>query len=96
MQPNDVEQIALAATAHLKAFFIDADAATVLDIAKARVAASVLSSYTRLIASASARDALMFNIARELADDKEQLADYIAIAVPSAPFRRALLEPVLR
>lgn len=62
------------------------------DIGVARVATSVLSAWTRQQQTKSAAEATRFMVARELATDKEQLAEYIRLTMPDYPVAKALPE----
>ena len=53
-----------------------------IDMSQIKVATSVLSSYTRHEATASARDQTAVIIARELAGNKEEFAKYLEISMP--------------
>jgi hypothetical protein len=55
------------------------------DIREARVAATILSTWSRLRQTQGARDTLHFAMARELAADKTQLEAYIRAAFPKSP-----------
>lgn len=61
------------------------------ELGLARVASSTLSAWSRLKQVERAGDALRFNIARELATDKEQLAEYIRITNPEVPILPAIV-----
>lgn len=61
-------------------------------IAAARVATAILSSWTRDHQTRSAEKATMFMVARELASDKNQLAEYIRITMPDLELVKALPE----
>ena len=63
---------------------------TSLDIGKARVAASALSAWSRYKQTESARESTFLLLARELAENKEQLRKYVKIAMPNAPIVKAL------
>lgn len=60
------------------------------DVGRARIAASVLSSYTKLKQVQSSREATTLSMARELARDKEEMALYIKMSMPNAPLVKAL------
>lgn len=64
--------------------------ATSKDIGVARVATSVLSAWTRQQQTKSAADTTKFMVARELASDKDQLAEYIRLTMPDYPLVKAL------
>lgn len=52
------------------------------DIGVARVATAVLSAWTRQQQTRSAEKTTMFMVARELASNKEQLAEYVRLTMP--------------
>jgi len=60
------------------------------DIGSARIATAVLSSWTRQAQTKSAEKATMFMVARELASDKEQLAEYVRLTMPDLGLTKAL------
>jgi hypothetical protein len=60
------------------------------DIAVARVSTAVISAWTRYEQTKGAEKATMFMVARELASDKEQLAQYVAVSMPEMGFMKAL------
>ena len=62
-------------------------------LARARVAATVLSSWTRHKQTEGAREATAFMMARELARDKEELARYIQVSLPGSPLVKLLPVP---
>lgn len=62
------------------------------DIGSARIATAVLSSWTRHAQTKSAEKATMFMVARELASDKEQLAEYVRLTMPDLGLTKALPE----
>jgi len=70
--------------------FFRQDDGTGKDIGVARVATAVLSSWTRQQQTKSAEKATMFMVARELASDKVQLADYVRLAMPDLSIVKAL------
>lgn len=73
----------------LQKFFRKKDQAS-KDIGVARVATSVLSAWTRQQQTKSAQETTRFMVARELASDREQLADYIRLTMPDYPLVKAL------
>lgn len=75
----------------LQKFFRMKDATT-KDVGVARVATSVLSAWTRQQQTKSATDATKFMVARELAQDKDQLAEYIRLTMPDYPLVKVLPE----
>lgn len=74
--------------------FLTSDDVDTKQIGRARVAASVLSNYTRLQQVHGAREATTFMMARELANDRETLEKYVRAAMPNSPMVRALPVPV--
>lgn len=60
------------------------------DIGVARVATAVLSAWTRQQQTKSAEKATLFMVARELASDKEQLAEYVRLTMPDLSIVKAL------
>jgi len=63
---------------------------TAKDIGVARVATAVLSAWTRQQQTRSAEKSTMFMVARELASDKEQLAEYVRLAMPDLSIVKSL------
>ena len=84
-----LEQVAKQAMSELQKFFRKKEATT-KDVGVARVATSVLSAWTRQQQTKSASDTTKFMVARELASDKEQLAEYIRLTMPDFPLVKAL------
>jgi len=66
--------------------FLDAEDHTGKDIGVARVATSILNAWTRYQQARNAEKALVFMVARELAQDKEQLQEYIRASLPIVRF----------
>lgn len=60
------------------------------DIGVARIATAVLSAWTRQQQTRSAEKATLFMVARELASDKEQLAEYVRLTMPDLSIIKAL------
>jgi len=83
------ERLASDAIDSLSQFFRIAEPAADA-LGKARVAATVLSAWTRAKQTEGAREATTFMIARELATDKEQLRQYMELSMPSHALIRAL------
>lgn len=77
------------AISSLKDFFSQEEH-TGKDIGAARIATAVLSSWTRHAQTKSAEKATMFMVARELATDKEQLAEYVRLTMPDLGLTKAL------
>ncbi len=63
------------------------------DIGVARVATSVLSAWTRQQQTKSAERTTMFMLARELATDRDQLAEYVRLTMPDASIVKLLPQP---
>ena len=70
--------------------FFRQDDRTGKDIGVARIATAVLSAWTRQQQTKSAEKATMFMVARELASDKEQLAEYVRLTMPDLNIVKAL------
>ena len=62
--------------------FLDSDDSGKEALGRARVAGSILSAWTRHRQTLGARDATSFMLARELAEDREELLKYVALAMP--------------
>lgn len=88
---SELEGLAGLAIGKLRSF-LDGAEPTTKDIAEARVATSVLNSWVRLEQARGAREATTFMIARELAQDREQLQEYVNRALPSSPFAKIAIE----
>lgn len=92
-KPDDdvgMEALAAKARATLHEFFDNRAQRTSADVATARIASSLLSTFAREKQAAGAADALNFMIARELSSDKSQLEHFLTAAMPRAPILRAL------
>ena len=89
---DDHDDLAIQARDTLKEFFKN-KARTSADIATARIASGVLSSYARTRQAAGAADALNFMIARELSSDRAELERFLVAAMPHVPIVRALPKP---
>lgn len=59
-------------------------------MARVKYASSMVSNYVKHEQTQSAREATNFMMARELAQNSEQLAEYLKAASPSAPVLKAL------
>lgn len=62
------------------------------ELAVARLANSVLATWSKLKQSESAQEAVYFSMARELAEDREQLAHYIEVTMPHVPLAQGSLK----
>lgn len=60
---------------------------TEAEIMSAHMAKSILATWAKLKQSERAQDAMYFALARELSDNKEQLAKYIEVSLPGSPFK---------
>jgi hypothetical protein len=60
------------------------------ELAVARLANSTLGTWAKLKQSESAQEAVYFSMARELAQDQEQLAHYIKVTMPHLPLSQDL------
>jgi hypothetical protein len=78
---------------HSLGSFLDGSDHTKEDIGVARIASSVISAWTRHKQTEGAREATTFMMARELANDSETLARYLAVALPKSPVMRAIGQP---
>lgn len=56
----------------------------------ARLASSVLATWAKLKQSERAQEAVYFTMARELAKDSDQLADYVRRTMPDVPLSKEL------
>lgn len=74
----------------LSDFFRQKGEHTSKDIGAARVATAIISSWTRQSQTKSAEKATMFMVARELANDRDQLAEYIRLTMPDLALVKAL------
>jgi hypothetical protein len=70
--------------------FFDADDHTGKDIGAARIATAIISAWTRQAQTRSAEKTTLFMVARELAGDREQLAEYIRLTMPDLAIVKAL------
>ena len=86
---NKLEALASEAMNQLSGFFGREDFSS-KDIAAARVSTSIISAWTRYQQTKGAEKATMFMVARELASDKEQLAQYILTTMPEMGALKAL------
>ena len=86
---KELGSLAKQAISKLREFFNQEDH-TGKDIGAARIATAVLSSWTRHAQTKSAEKATMFMVARELAQDKEQLAEYVRLTMPNLGLIKAL------
>lgn len=94
VQLGDTQFTGLASQAMDKlANFLSDDEPSSKAIGAARIAASVLSAWTRHKQTEGAREATTFMIARELATNKEELRHYLAVAMPSHDLTKALPAP---
>ena len=73
--------------------FVTAKEFTSQDLGKARVITSLISAYARLKQAEGAQQATTFMMARELANDKQELRAYIAATMPDHAVIKALKEP---
>jgi hypothetical protein len=79
-----------AVSALRKVFLSPGDELMDTDIDTARLASSVLSTWSRLKQAERAQEAVYFNMARELATDKAQLEQYIKLSLPDVPLVKVL------
>lgn len=88
-QPVTLPEVATQALSYLHHYFSGIQH-TDKEIKEAKIAVSVVSAYTRDKQTEGAREALQFMMARSLTSNKDELARYIKVALPSAPIRAAL------
>lgn len=81
---GNFDEVAQLAIKRLKNF-LQAEEVSEQALSGARVAASVLSAYTRYQQTDSAREATRFMMARELAQNPEDFRRYLAVACPQVP-----------
>ena len=60
---------------------------------QARVASNLLGTWSRLQQTERARDANIIMMARDLAANKDELREYLRVAMPSSPLVKALPVP---
>lgn len=60
------------------------------EVVAARIGSSVLATWAKLKQSERAQEAVYFAMARELAEDRDQLAKYIEMTLPDVPLVRVL------
>ena len=60
------------------------------DVTTARIAGSLLATWSRLKQAERAQEAVYFNMARELASDREQLEAYVKASMPDVPLVKVL------
>lgn len=89
---NKLASLAEDAIGKLKDFF-NQEEYTGKDVGVARVATAVLSAWTRHEQTKSAEKTTLFMVARELASDKDQLAEYIRLTMPDLGIVKALPAP---
>jgi len=89
MNDEVFDELAGKAISNLSSFF-DGGFENKEDMLAARLAATVLSSWTRHKQTQGAREAVRFSMARELAADSERLAEYMRITMPESPVTKAL------
>jgi hypothetical protein len=60
------------------------------DLTTARLAGSVLATWSRLKQAERAQEAVYFSMARELASDRSQLEQYVKLSMPDVPLVKVL------
>ncbi len=60
------------------------------DLVNARLAGSILATWSRLKQAERAQEAVYFSMARELANDRAQLETYIKLSMPDVPLVKVL------
>jgi hypothetical protein len=78
----------------LKKLFSNQGEISDVDVSTARIAASLVSAWTRLLQTESAREAVYYSMARDLAANPEQLAEYIKYSMPDVPLATVLAKKV--
>lgn len=86
---RDIDLLGAESVSALRKFLAQGEY-TSLDIARAKVAASAFSGWTRHKATESARDGNTLMLIRELAKDKDQFREFVKLGMPNAPIVRAL------
>ena len=87
---REMEGLAASAIQSMRKYYSAAGEHTEKDLQSARIDVSLLSGFTRLRQANGARDALHFQMARELSTDKKELERYVAVAFPMSPFVKRL------
>ena len=78
------EQLRSQSFAALRTFF-EGEAADPQAVARAKIATSFISSYTRHEATASAREQTRLIIGRQLAENPEQFREFVRLTLPGIP-----------
>jgi hypothetical protein len=65
--------------------FFEGEGADPQAVARAKIATSFISSYTRHEATASAREQTRLIIGRQLAENPEQFREFVRLALPGVP-----------
>jgi|SRR3990170_8339014 len=92
MRDSDkLEELVVPAVGALKKIFTQAsDNLTDGEVVAGRLAATLLSTWSRLKQSERAQEATYFNMARELAKDPSQLEAYVKASMPDVPLVKVL------
>lgn len=86
---RDIDLLGAEAISALRKFLAQGEV-TSADVARAKVAATAFSGWTRHKATESARDSNTLALIRELAADKEQFREFVRLSLPNAPVLKAL------
>ena len=89
MDSVEIESLVPISTQTLASFFQKEEPAR-NDIAKARIAASLLGTVIRARQTENARERTYFSMARQLTDDPATLTAYVKAAMPMSSFVKAL------
>ncbi len=66
------------------------------DLAIGRLASATLSTWAKLKQTEGAREAVFYSMARDIAENPEQLAHYIKVTLPDVPLAQALPKKLAR
>lgn len=93
-----LEELVGPAAEMLKKLFSEKDIENIEEkqLAIARLGASLLSTWARVRQTDNARMSLYYNMAHDLAQNPEQLREYIRVTMPDAPLAKALPAPTTK
>ena len=89
-QSERLDAVSEDAVKALRSFFKQDDFTT-KDIGRAKVAATVVSTWGRILQTENAKEATILMLAREVATTKDQLRDILERIVPESDLIKALL-----
>jgi len=95
MNLETLGELAQAATIYLKDFFGIKDP-TKEQLQRAAIAQRIINSWTSVVKVQNDQTRLAFELSRQLADDKHQLAVYLKASMPNSPMVRSLPLPTER